>query len=191
MPRSLHRLTRLLRAATKPQRWIALSCLLSSACGYHTVTTPKLLQQHQPLYILAFIETPSTGVSAPMAMHLSTLLAAEGLSLTAQARHAQAHLEGTVQVLTTPSASRAGIQSYQLQATVNAQLLDATDTPLWAGQVVAREDFLPDPGLDNQPLVTERNRNFAVAHLAQRAARALYDLMVVELDREAHRDRAH
>jgi outer membrane lipopolysaccharide assembly protein LptE/RlpB len=173
------------------RHWVALSCLLSSACGYHTVTTPKVLQQHQPLYILAFIETPSTGLSAPMAMHLSTLLAAEGLSLTAQAGRSQAHLEGTVQVLTTPSASRAGIQSYQLHATVSARLLDATDTPLWAGQVLVREDFLPDPGLDNQPLVTERNRNFAVAHLAQRAARALYELMVVELDREAHGGSAH
>jgi hypothetical protein len=150
---------------------------LQTACGYHAVRGIPRLGSSRSLQVVPFEETSSVGLSAPMAQILCGLLAADGYRLRLTPSPGGARLEGTLDVSTAPSASRAGIASFQLAAVIQVRLLDADGALLVGGTVTAQEDFLPQPEPDIQPLYTERNRRFALARLAERAARAVHRLL--------------
>ena len=152
--------------------WLPLVLSLQ-ACGYGPVRSDVLFGASR-IALMPFAESNSVGLAPLMADHLARLLQADGVVLTLDPDRAQAVLDGRIDVATRPSATRAGIQSFQLSAVIHAELHDRDGKVLWSGGSSASEDFLPVLGSDVQPLFTETNRRFAIHRLAEQAAHRVH-----------------
>ncbi len=161
--------------------WAPCAALLLAlgACGYRPLPRVGAMLPAGCLQVVPFAEVSSVGLSGPLAQSLCRRLAADGidLPLTAPAGQRLPQLTGSLQTRTFPSASRAGVAAYAIEATVSVVLRGADGALLRQGSVVVQEDFLPQPELDSQPLLTERHRRFALARLAERAAGAVHRLL--------------
>jgi hypothetical protein len=151
----------------------------AGGCGYHVVSGAAPFGAHT-LAVVPFAEQQPLGLAPEMAAHLGRLLAAGGVHLALDEAEADAVLTGTIVATHAPSTTLKTVQIYTVGTLVHAELRDAHGARLWAGDVTLREDFLPtDPIQDIQPLVSETNRRTALRRLAERAAVAVHEALVV------------
>ena len=157
---------------------LALLLAHGMGCGYQVVRGDQLFGLER-IAVLPFYETSAMGMAQDMALHLGRMLEASGMPITPQRDAAAAVLDGTLTFSTLPSASRAGISTYQVVANVHAELTDKSGTLLWRTDTQLREEFLPVSGQDIQPLLTETHRRTAVRRLAEKAAVLVHEALVV------------
>ena len=157
---------------------ITLAGIVTSGCGYRVVSGERLFGAKQ-IAVQPFYEVQAVGMASEMSMHLTRLLAASGSQIVWSKTQAEAVLDGRITFNTTPSATRAGVQAYQVGALVHAELLDTQGTCLWAHDAAIKEDFLPVGGQDVQPLATEANRRAAIRRLAERSATLVHEALIV------------
>lgn len=147
-------------------------------CGYQVVRGDQLFGRTR-LAVLPFYETSAMGMAPDMMLHLSRMLAASGMQVTPDRAQAGGVVDGTLSFSTVPSASRAGITTYQVVANVHAELQDPLGAVLWTHDTQLREEFMPVSGQDIQPLLTETNRRTAVRRLAEKAAALVHEALLV------------
>ena len=160
------------------------ACLIVvvAACSYSVRRKPDILVTKGPWAVVPFFERPYLGMAQPLAQHLALQLAAEGVDLAPITATGSAKLLGNLRVETRPSATRAGIGAYALFATIEVRLCDAQGQTLWQKTLSLVDDFLPDMTPDVQPLLTEANRQLAVARLAHKAAQDVVTALLEDLD---------
>lgn len=152
---------------------------LQLQCGY------RMLRSDAPfgasrIAVMPFVEQQPIGLTAELSHNLLQRLAQGGVDVVTDSRRAQAILTGTLSLYTVPGATLQAVQLYNVDAVVHAELIDTQGQILWQQDVTVRESFLPpDPGQAPQPLTIESRRRVALARLAERAAHALHDALVV------------
>lgn len=137
--------------------------------------------------VMPFAENEPNGLSAPLAQSLGHRLTSGGVRVSGASQKPAATLSGTVHTGNAPSATLRGVQTYAVIADVHATLTGAQGELLWQRDFGLREEFLPtDPAQDIQPLVSEARRRTALMRLAERAARAVHDAMVLDSFAQSH-----
>lgn len=161
--------------------WVlSLGAVVAEGCGYHVMRADQLFCASH-VSVVPFAEREPNGLSAPIAQNLSHRLSSGGVRVSDFGRAPDATLSGTVHVGNAPSATLRGVQTYAVVAHVHAALSTSSGDVAWARDFVLREEFLPtDPTQDVQPLVSEARRRTALIRLAERAAAAVHEAMVLD-----------
>jgi hypothetical protein len=154
-------------------------------CGYGFTAGDKPFGSSR-LAVMTFAEWEPLGISPEITRYFSEIAAHEGADIVFDSANADERLEGVVRQGRTnalPIADpQAAIAGYQIIVDVDARLVDRAGTVLWASTLTFSEDFLPGPatvGPQQATLGTEASRRRALDRVAQRAAREIYDRIVV------------
>ncbi len=138
------------------------------------------------LGVLTFAEWEPLGISPDITRYFSEIAAHEGADIVFDSANADEVLQGVVRQGRTnalPIADpQAAIAGYSIIVDIDAKLVDRSGTVLWASTLTFSEDFLPGPatvGPQQSTLGTEASRRRALDRVAQRAAREMYDRIVM------------
>lgn len=150
-----------------------------TGCGYHWLYANAPFGAAS-IAVVPFQETNTVGLAPDLAQELTRRIAAGGVVLSLDRGHADAVLNGRIHVTTGANATLSGVSAYQLTAAVHAELVDQAGGTLWRTDLNVQEDFLPaNATTDPQPLATETNRRMALHRLAERAAGALHESLLM------------
>lgn len=154
-----------------------------AGCGYRVVSS-RAPAGVSHLALEPFAENEPVGVSAPLSTELARLLVSGGVSLGPLEAASTAKLTGRVTSAKTRVRGVANVRSpvpaYEVSINVEARLVSAQGNELWRGAVSVTDDFLPtgayEPG---DMLATEAARTRALGRIAERAARELYERLLM------------
>jgi len=154
-----------------------------------------VVQARAPFGVVAMVLEPfdedePIGIASEITKALGRLLRAEGMQIVQAADDAtgQATLRGVVLHQSTVASPATGgdqaqVAVYRISLSIRAVLENDHGKTLWSASVTVADDFLPANVLDfdasRLPLATEANRRRALQRVAERAAGALHQKLVM------------
>lgn len=151
-----------------------LCCATGLGCGYRPTSLAAPFAT--PAVVVAPVDEDGvTGLGQALEAQLRIVLHEAGLAVVTRPDPAAGTLRATTRVRSYPGTTLQAVQVYNLDATAEARLMDATGQLRWRQTVAAQESFLPQSGdlLADQPLASETQRHFALDRLAEKLARAV------------------
>lgn len=162
---------------------LLIAAATSAACGYGFVDGASPFGGSR-VAVLTFAEYVPLGIAPDLQRYLAELAEHEGARVVFQSAKADEIIRGVIRLGTTNALPitdpLAAISAYQITVQIDAQMTDSHGTVVWASTLSFTEDFLPGAGLPSQStLGTEASRRRALDRLAQKAAREIYDRIVM------------